>query len=922
MTAPAEPGLYPTAATPMRFAPSGPGGAAFWDAAAAALEPWLAAPAGGAVAIVVPRLALVAPLRAALRARLATPGRPWAPPSIRDVARWADEHAPAVPLDTLARTTSLLQALDDAMPDTLPHRAPTERLGFAGGLLDVLDAFARAGAAGRLDDPAWLARITSAFGSPAAGERLREDLALLARIAHAASGEGFDPVAHGIQRMRRLAAAWSSRGTRVAWIAWQPPEPLDAVLLAELDTRMPSRLLRLEPDWTAIGASAPRLSAAWPECFDVGPAPTLRERRGPARDDPGGSVPTVLHAAEREREAQLAAQWVHARLAEARAAGRELPGVAIVALDRWLARRVRALLERADVLIDDREGWLLSTTVAATAVMGWLDLVAGDGYYDDLLGWLDSRFVRPAEHGPLRRWIERRAGRAGYLRGWDGLRSGDPARPPPAALERLQTLAAAQRRAQPLSSHLQALDAALRWAGATRRLAADEAGRQLLARLDGLRRTAAGAAHIRPMPLAEFRALLAMDLERNRFRGAIDSPVELLAPADAAGRAFDAVLVLGAADGVLPAAPAPLPLLNEPLRAMIGLPTVAQAAQRQQRDLVLLLALAGEAAISCRTDPSDGTRPSPWVERLEAIARDEPLARRVDAPGAPRTVRAVLAVRPGQPIGRMPARLTVGGLERLVACPFRFLAQDGWRLREPSEPVDVPGVRERGQQVHAILERFHRELRQLALSIDGTSRAELRSRLLACTEAEAAGVVAGGAEILGELAEWRATIDGYLDWAIADAALGWRWLDGERPGAATLAWSGAAGPRSLRVEGRLDRVDHGPAGLRVIDYKLGSKDRLKPVAAAPDRAAQLVMYAWFAQALGEGEVRESGYLSLRRRDLAWIPLAVDPGAALALWRERVPAVLAQIDAGEPLHAYGTECEYCPSRGLCRKGHWA
>ncbi|MFZ4756714.1 MAG: PD-(D/E)XK nuclease family protein [Burkholderiaceae bacterium] len=923
MTARAEPGPGRAGVRPERFAPSEPGGAAFWAAVAAALEPGLADPAGGPVAIVVPRAALIEPLRAALRARLATPGRPWAPPAIRDVAGWADEHAPAVPLDTLARSTSLLQALDDAMPDSLPHRAPTERLAFAGGLLDVLDAFARAGAAGRLDDPEWLAGITSAFGSPAAGERLREDLALLARIAHAASGEGFDPVAHGIDRMRRLAAAWTSRGTRVAWIAWQPPEPLDAVLLGELDTRMPTRLLRLEPDWTAIGATAPRLKAAWPECFEAGPLPPLRERRGPARCDPRGSVPTVLHAADREREAQLAAEWVHARLATARAAGRSLPGVAVVALDRWLARRVRALLERAEVLIDDREGWLLSTTVAATAAMGWLDVVVGDGYYDDLLGWLDSRFVRPAEHGPLRRWIERRAGRAGYLRGWDGLHEDDPSRPsPPSALDRLQALAAAQRRAQPLSAHLQALDAALRWAGAPQRLAADEAGRQVLARLDGLRRTAAGAAHDRSMPLAEFRALLALDLERNRFRGAIDSPVVMLTPGDAAGRTFDAVLVLGAADGLLPAAPAPLPLLNEPLRAMIGLPTAAQAAQRQQRDLVLLLALAGEAALTCRTDPSDGTRPSPWVERLEAIACDAPLARRVDAPGAPRTIRAAPAARPGQPIGRMPARLTVGGIERLVACPFRFLAQDGWRLREPDEPVDLPGVRERGQQVHAILERFHREVQQLGVPVDATFRAELRSRLVACTDAEAARVVAGGAEILGELAEWRATLDDYLDWAIGDAASGWTWLDGECSGAATLEWSGAAGPRSLRVEGRLDRVDLGPAGLRVVDYKLGGKERLGKLAAAPDRAAQLVMYAWFAQSIGEGAVQTTGYLSLRRRDLAWIPLAVDPDAALAQWRERVPAVLARIDAGEPLFAHGVDCQYCPSRGLCRKGHWA
>jgi ATP-dependent helicase/nuclease subunit B len=919
------PGSPPRSSRPQpashRFAPDSPGWDAFWRAAADALAPWLESGQGGPLAIVVPRGALVAPLRRALRARLATPGRPWVPPPIRPPAAWADELAPAVPADPLARSLALLDALDAAMPDSLPHRAPADRLAFAQGLLEVLDAFAQAGAAGRLDAPEWTAKVAATFGSPAAEARLRDDLALIARVSAATDGAGVDPVAQGIDRMRRVAAAWAGGGASVAWVAWQPPEPLEALLLAELEDRLPAgRLLRIEPDWAAIGRIAPLLSAAWPELVDDAPPRPLRDRRKLWRGAPGGPVPRVLHAADREREAQLAAGWVHGELAGALRAGQEPPRLAIVALDRWLARRVRALLERAGVLIDDREGWLLSTTVAATAAMGWLDAVAGDGYYDDLLGWLDSRFVAPPAARRLRSWIERRATRHGYLRGWTGLEGGDADGAPPASLPRMRELGARQARPQSLRAHLDALENAMRWAGAPRRLAADSAGRQLLALLESLRRTADGAGHARPLALAEFRALLSMVLERHRYYGPIDSPVELLTPIDAAGREFDAAIVLGASDASLPASPAPLPLVNEPLRAMLGLPTAASWAARQQRDVALLVALSARSAITCRTDPSDGTRPSPWVERIEAMLADGPIAGRVDAPGDERRIAPARAARPDLPMGGLPARVAVGALERLVACPFRFLAQDGWRLRESPQAVDVPGVRERGELVHEVLERFHREAARRALPMEAASRDAALALLAEVSDEVAARTLASGGGALGELAEWRATMTKYVDWAVSDAAEGWRWLDGERPGAAEVAFDTPEGVRTLRVEGRLDRIDRGPDGLRVVDYKLGSPDRLRRIAAAPERAAQLAMYAWIAS--DAGDVVVSGYLSLRRDGVRWVPLARSAGEVLDDWRDRLPKVLARVHDGEPLRASGSDCGHCASRGLCRKGHWS
>jgi ATP-dependent helicase/nuclease subunit B len=745
---------------------------------------------------------------------------------------------------------------------------------------------------------------------------------MLARLAGAIEPSGAPevagPVARRIERMRALAAEWSRRGTRVAWLAWQPPEPLEAVLQAELASRLPAaRLAWLEPDWAAIGLGSPLLRAAWPERFE-GLVRPLRERRQHWRRAPAGPRPQILHAADREREAQLGAEWVHARLAGAQAAGVPTPRLAIVAIDRWLARRVRALLERAGVLIDDREGWLLSTTVAASAAMGWLDAVGGDGYYDDLLGWLDSRFVRPPGARELRAWIERRATRHRYLRGWRGLR-GAPEEPAPEGVATLLALAAQQHRAQPLQGHLDRLEEAMRWAGSPRRLAADAAGRQLLGLLDALRRGAA-AGDAEPLSFPEFRALLATILERHRFYGAIDSPVEMLTPIDAAGRHFDAVLVLGAAQGALPSPPPPLPLVNEPLREMLGLPTAAAQAASQQRDLALILSLASASAITCRTDPADGARPSPWVERLESVSEDRPLHARIDLPGQARRLVPLTAAQPAVALRGLPPRLSVGSVERLVACPFRFLVLDGWRLREAPQAVDVPGVRERGELAHEILERFHVQARERGIAFDDSELDAARSLLLEVTETVAARESAAGGGTLGELAEWRATLGAYLDWAHRDAKAGWRWVAGEREGGVSIRWNGPDGHREVRIEGRLDRLDAGPQGSRVVDYKLGSPERLRRIAADPGRAAQLALYAWIAAA--DGPVAQSGYLSLRRGGVDWIALADPTQAVIDGWADALPRYLARVDAGEPLVAWGSECAHCASRGVCRKGHWS
>src|SRR5690606_5726489 len=66
--------------------------------------------------------------------------------------------------------------------------------------------------------------------------------------------------------------------------------------------------------------------------------------------------------------------------------------IALVTEDRKLARRVRALLARAGLALNDTVGWALSTTSAAAALERWLEAVEESFRASPLLDVLKSPF--------------------------------------------------------------------------------------------------------------------------------------------------------------------------------------------------------------------------------------------------------------------------------------------------------------------------------------------------------------------------------------------------------------------------------------------------------------------------------------------------------------------------------------------------
>ena len=163
--------------------------------------------------------------------------------------------------------------------------------------------------------------------------------------------------------------------------------PSETRFLERYAERAPVRVFETDPEADS-NAVTRTLAAAWPR---EGAADGLRARgHALISAHPQSALAgrlRIVGAVSAEQEAQV----VDATVREWLLAGKRR--IAIVVQDRLVARRARALLERAQVLVKDEVGWAFSTTSAATAIGRWLDVAGGDCYHRDLLDLLKSPFV-------------------------------------------------------------------------------------------------------------------------------------------------------------------------------------------------------------------------------------------------------------------------------------------------------------------------------------------------------------------------------------------------------------------------------------------------------------------------------------------------------------------------------------------------
>jgi len=596
--------------------------------------------------------------------------------------------------------------------------------------------------------------------------------------------------------------------------------------------------------------------------------------------------------------------------------------IALVALDRLLARRLRALLERRGILVQDETGWAFSTSAVSHVLERWLALVGGPARAPLVLDILKSPYFfanspderLAAAHGLASLLAKRLAPRT--LSGFGDLAREAGLSEAAALLERLhQARAAFSTRRQSLASWLGQLRASLEHLEVAPALAQDPIGQQMLALLARLELES--ASFEQPYAFTEWRRWLFLHLEQETFRDtSVDSPIRLTHLGASVYRDMEGVLILGAGAQHLPGL-ARASIFNDATRSQLGLPTNAALAQKSQTQLATLLAWTPRAVFIWQDENEGDPAPlSPWLQQLEAFhaaAWDQSLMQ-------PRlqshlvTALTTLPTTAAPTLSNAPASMSVSDWQTLVSCPYRFFARRGLGLNQTDALAEEMDKSEYGTLVHDILARFHTENPILAQA----PAAHWVELLMAISHETFRPRETQNLTATAWRVRWESHLPEYIAWAMAHETEGWRFHEAEKVLERDLTWGKEAGQQT-RLHGRADRLDLKEESRAVLDYKTQSMATLNRKRKDPGEDIQLVTYAWLAQAERSGFVPlDQDKVKLLEPDLQGQTLDQRAQAEA----ERMAHTLADMAAGVALPAHGapTTCAYCEMAGLCRRAH--
>ena len=889
-------------------------------------------------------------------------------PDISTIDQWLSEH---IPLDQIipgrARRELMLVEVLRQHPTLFHGGDPWQVSSCLISLFDEL-TLNRVSIPDDLD--AFTKRLQAAYGID---DRLPEPLGVEASMVHriwkAWHGQLNDErmLDPGIACLQRLAISRAAIPEKYFWLVGF--EQLHAAQLEWIDSLLQSDhaacILYQHTHWLDDGVTPPirallqqappgttqsPCSACLDAVFAVGEHSPVERARAFLQEHPESPLSghlAILPASSPEQEARAIDLQVRQWLLDGK------QSIAIVTEDRRLARRVRALLDRAGIALEDTGGWALSTTSAAAVLERWLETIEEDFAHQPLLDVLKSPFIFPDEDREqhmncvyrLEQDIIQRENIASGIQRyrkqinlrlqrlktrWTEETAGQLQR----LLNRLEQAAEPLRaylgatRSQPVTL-LQKLRESLDAMGIRASFENDPAGQRILQEWQ-LLLDAAEHSDV-DMNWIEFRAWLGTALERTDFIPLTsDSPVQLLTLQQAQLGQYDAVIIAACDREHLPASHAKSPFFNDPVRTDLGLPVWSEHYEVQLQRFRRLLESAPQLLLSwCQENAGEPRMPSPWLEALctfhelawqDDLMSDElkaqlehPVTRVIGHNPLPLPQRQHYP-RPALPAALLPAELSVSMHRQLIDCPYKFFAACGLKLKPREAVREAFEKAEYGSLVHKSLEVFHKGCPGYPAAFSAPVTANNRTQAISVLEKISDAVFARELEDNFEhrawLRRWKTLLPDYIDWQITQQQ-SWTFKDAERQSEFTLM-------PGRTLTGRLDRIDSNATGLAILDYKTGGIPGQDEVNSGEE--VQLPCYALLTESLPQ----RVEYLQVDKTISNRVCLEGDALAELAgAVKQRLVTVLTELESGTVLPAWGDmkTCGYCEMSGLCRKQAW-
>jgi ATP-dependent helicase/nuclease subunit B len=651
-----------------------------------------------------------------------------------------------------------------------------------------------------------------------------------------------------------------------------------------------------------------------------------------------------------EQQAQATALFVRSALAQhAEHAGR----VGIVCEDRLLARRIRALLERSNVILHDSVGWALSTTRAAAVLESWLECIELDFQHEAFLDLLKSPLTIQSENDPILKLIYRfendivlheniNSGlnrykqaigfRAKRLAHWSNK----------TGAELLSLLDYYRQAAKPLQSLLNgkftlgtALDlliTSLQQIARTPFFQNDAAADLLMQTL--LKLQAASRMHAISVTWTELRNWLGRAMETEYFRPEEtdgDRRVILISLQQSFLQNFDALIVAAADEQHLPGNMEPLPFFNQSVRAALGLPDHSTRLRINETRFRTLLQNSQSALLLWQKQLNgEPVEAGHWVSALELFHKQvygeslEPAALKQwlhQSELVPAEQDAAVPVsitqQPSSSVGavEVPQELSAGAHQRLINCPYQFYIQDILKLKPLDEVREALQKSDYGSLVHTSLEAFHIGIDKLPGPFMQAINAETRDAAVQALADISRQVFSKDIEDNFQhrawLQRWLDFIPHYIDWQIEHSA-GWEIVAGEKRADVALAGG-------INLRGRIDRIEKQADAINLIDYKTGVLPKLDEITSGEE--VQLVSYSLLlehvnsVQYIGiDGRAGVDDKNTLAGDELKTLQTAV---------KERLVDVMNRIRSNAAMPAHGDEitCGYCDAKGICRRAAW-
>ncbi|MDX1810318.1 MAG: PD-(D/E)XK nuclease family protein, partial [Gammaproteobacteria bacterium] len=524
-----------------------------------------------------------------------------------------------------------------------------------------------------------------------------------------------------------------------------------------------------------------------------------------------------------------------------------LKNIAFISEDRRLARRVRALLERHGIGLHDNEGWALSTSNTASLVESLLEAIEENFNHTALLHLLKSHFLfsddainskavyrleqEVIQHEKVYSDIQRY--KTAVLARQKRLQAKDDEVNQHlfAMLEKINTItgqlqAIHEQGQAKVSVFCQTLLNCILELTQDNGFQEDVAGRKIIELLSNI--ISACDSIDASLSWTELRQWFAGKLEEATFT--VDTnfraQVRYLHLNQTNLMNFEAIIIGNCSREHFPGKAKMSPFFNQQVYQELGLADSYQQLQETFYYFRRLLDASNQVCLSFHRGEEE-LQLSPWLEMLENIHQlafkeslnnQALLAALNTAPEQVRTTPQEMA-KASVPAEKLPQRISASAHQALINCPYTYFLSEVLKLRAPEEIRLTLAKSDYGERIHFILFLFHQGgvagyPPPFTEKLSNNNKAQAIERLKQISEKVFQQDLEDNFLHRGWLQRWQENIPRYINWQISEQEQ-WQFARGEISDSNAIY-------QNFEAYGRIDRIDTGSTGARIIDYKTGS----------------------------------------------------------------------------------------------------